>query len=133
MNWKVKKFTLLAASLLLACLLGLLIYLTGLIDYIPQLRASAQSPDGELSVSVYQKRMTPRPFFARMGAYVQIIDQKGALVYKKEIYHDDDFDDTVGVAFKDIVFEGDEIRIGPGVYIPNKYFIIKRSELGLKK
>lgn len=133
MNWKTRKYTFVFASLVLACFLGVLVYVTGLVDFIPQLRASAKSPDGELTVSVYQKRITPRPLFARMGAYVEVVDQKGALVFEKEIYHDDDFDDTVGGAFKEISFEGDEIRIGPGAYDQNKLFTIMRSELNLKE
>lgn len=109
MNWKIKNSTLLKISLISVCCLGLLIYVTGLIDYIPQLRVSAQSPDGELIVSVYQQRLFPRPFFPRMGAFARVTDRNGNLLYEEVIYHDDDWDDTVGSAFNKIAFEANKI------------------------
>lgn len=133
MNWKFKNFTFLKVSLILICCLSLLIYVTGMIDYIPQLRASAQSPDGKLIVSIYQQRLFPRPFFPRMGAFARVTDRNGNLLYEKVIYHDDDWDDTVGNAFNKITFEANEIRISPGVYEPNKPFVINESDLALKK
>lgn len=113
----------------LAGFTGLIIYAMGLLDYIPQLRASAVSPDGALTVKVYERRLSPRPLFARMGASAKVYDNRGNLVYDNLIYHDDDWDDTVGQAFNQISFEGDEIHIGPGVYDRNKDWIIKRSDL----
>ena len=133
MKWKIKKSRLLKIVLISICCLGLLTYITGMIDYIPQLRASAKSPDGELTVSVYRHRLFPRPFFPRMGAFARIINRNGDLLYEKVIYHDDDWDDTVGNAFNKIDFEANEIRISPGAYDPNKPFIINESDLVLKK
>lgn len=133
MSWKTKNFTLLKVALIFLCCLGLLVYITGMIDYIPQLRVSAQSPDGELIVSVYQQRLFPRPFFPRMGAFARITDRNGNLLYEEVIYHDDDWDDSVGSAFNKIAFEVNKIHISPGVYDPNKIFVIDRSDLALKK
>lgn len=133
MNWKIKNSTLLKVSLISICCLSLLIYITGLIDYIPQLRASAQSPDGKLIVSVYQQRLFPRPFSERMGAFARITDRNGNLLYEEVIYHDDDWDDTVGNAFNKITFEANEIHISPGAYDSSKIFIINKSDLALKK
>ncbi len=113
----------------LAGFIGLIIYTLGLLDYIPRLRASAISPDGRLTVKVYKKRLSSRPFFPRMGASAEVYDSRGNLVYDNLIYHDDDWDDTVGQAFNQISFEGDEIHIGPGVYDPKKGWVIKRSDL----
>lgn len=108
---------------------GLVGYAMGLHEFVPQLRARANSPDGELTVEVYQKRLFPRPIFPRMGAVAKIYDRRGTLVYEKLIYGDDDFDDTVGSSYNKISFEGDEIRIGPDPYQPAKNFVVKKSEL----
>lgn len=113
---------------LVACA-GLFVYLTGSLDYIPRLHASATSPDGTLRVMVYRKRLAMRPIFPRMGAVARIYDQDGRLVYDKTIYSDDDWDDTVGEAYKEISFTDDEIRIGPGAYDPGSAYIIRKSEL----
>lgn len=108
---------------------GVMGYAMGLQDFIPRLRASAVSPDGAFTVKVYEKRLFPRPIFARIGASAQVYDSGGNLVYEKLIYGDDDFDDTVGNSFNQISFEGDEIRIGPGVYDPKNFHLITMSEL----
>ena len=112
---------------------GLFVYVTGLHDYIPRLRASAKSPDGMLTVAVYQKRLMPRPFFPRMGATAKIYDRNGNLIYERIIFNDDDWDDTVGNAFKEISFVDDEIRIGPGFYAPEQIYVIKKSELNAQE
>ena len=116
-------------SVALICGVGLLVYVTGFLDYIPRLRASAKSPDGSLTVRIYQQRIIPRPFFARMGATAKIYNNQGNLIFEKEIYHDDDWDDTVGTAYNKIEFVGEEIRIGPGPYDPNKPYVIRKSDL----
>jgi hypothetical protein len=133
MNLRSKKLWLLILAIFPVCCAGLFIYVTGLLDYIPRLRASAKSPDGELSVMVYQKRLMPRPFFPRMGAIAKVYDRKGNLVYEKIIFHDDDWDDTLGGAFKNISFDGDEIRIGPGFYDSSQVYVIRRSDLKMQR
>lgn len=124
-----KKRLFLIVALTLAFGVGLIVYATGLLDYIPRLRASAQSPDGELTVQVYQQRLAPGPVFARMGAVAKVYDRGGTLVYEEVIFHDDDWDDTVGSAYKRITFEGDEILIGPGFYDSRRAFVIRKADL----
>ncbi len=111
-----------------ASTVGAIIYIMGLYDYIPQLRASAVSPDGRFSVKVYQKRLMPRPFFPRMGATAEVYDRSGNLIYEKLIYNDDDWDDAVS-GFNEISFESNEIHIGPGAYNPDNIHKIKISDL----
>ena len=106
-----------------------MVYVTGALDYIPRLHASAKSPDGALTVMVYRKRLSPGPFFARLGAIAEVYDGDGKLVYKDTIYKDDDWDDTLGDAYKQISFTDDEIRIGPKAYRPDSSVVIRKSEL----
>ncbi len=120
------------AILMAAIFCFLLIKYMGLMDFIPQLRASAESPDGNFKVYVYQKRLFPRPIFPRMGATAKVYDKDGNLIFNEIIYHDDDWDDTVGEAYNKISFQGDEIHISPGVYAPKKSYVIKNSTLGKK-
>jgi hypothetical protein len=85
-----------------------------------------------MTVTVYQQRLMPRPFFPRMGAIVKVYDRRGKTIYENTIFHDDDWDDTLGDAFNKIDFEGDEIRITPGSYDRNKAYVIRRSDLTLR-
>lgn len=128
MNWKPQKLRPFIILLFLLTCVGVLIHVTGLYDYIPQLRASAKSPDGEFSVRVYQKRFSPRPFFPRMGVIAKIYDKNETLLYEKIIYEDDDWDDTVGFVYKEISFDGEEIHIGPGAYDPSRICVIKKAD-----
>lgn len=121
--------TIICVFIILVSFFGLISNAMGLHDYIPRLRASKTSPDGTLTVKVYEKRLSPRPLFPRMGAIAKVYDRSGNLVYENLIYSDDDWDDTVGSAFNRISFEDDEIHISPGAYDPNKHYIIKKSEL----
>ena len=106
-----------------------LVLVTGSMGFIPRLRASSQSPDGAWTVNVYEKRLWPRPFFPRMGAVAKVFDKDQKLVFEKVIYHDDDFDDTVGTSFNTVSFVGDEALIGPDPYIQGKNFVINLAEL----
>lgn len=115
--------------LIIVIFIGFVIRLTGLLDFIPTLRVSAQSTDKQFTVMVYQQRLFPRPFFPRMGAIAKVYDKQGNLIFNEVIYNDDDWDDTVGEAYKQISFEADEIHIGPGAYIPTRNYIIKISSL----
>ena len=126
---KVQRRAILALILLVVIGAGILIYGTGALDYLPRLRASAKSPDGEFTVLVYQKRLEPRPFFPRMGAIAKIYDKQGRLVYENIVFRDSDWDDTVGDAFKEVSFEPNEIRIGPGFYDRSQVYVIKKSDL----
>ena len=116
-------------SLILVCVVGFFVYITGALDYIPRLRASAQSPDGALTVRVYQKRLALRPFFPRMGAIAKVFDQNEKLVYEKTIFSDDDWGNTLGDAYTQIVFVGEEIRISPKPYDRAVPFTIKKADL----
>lgn len=125
----IRKHWLLSTLIILFCLTGLFVYITGALDYIPRLHASAQSPDGKLSVFVYRKRLALGPLFPRMGTIAKVYDLNGKLLYEHTIYRDDDWDDTVGVSYSDILFVGDEIRIGPNPYRPDSPHIIKSADL----
>jgi hypothetical protein len=78
---------------------------------------------------IYQKRLEPRTLFPRTGAIARVYDGRGNLLHENIIFHDDDWDDTVGDAFKRISFEGDEIRIGPGFYDVSQGYVIRKSDL----
>lgn len=132
MKRKSSKIWLVIPAIILVVCAGL-IHFTGLLDFIPSLRVSAKSPDGELTVMVYQQRLSPRPFFPRMGAIAKVYDRNENLVYENIIYHDDDWDDTVGTAFNQIDFQEGEIHIRPGAYDKNKAYIIKKADLKMKK
>jgi hypothetical protein len=110
-------------------LVGAIHFVTGVFDYIPRLRAQATSPDGALTVRVYQKRLMPKPFFPRMGAVAKVYDRNGNLVYENIFFRDSDFDDTLASAFKQISFDDDEIVIGPGFYDARLVYIIQRSTM----
>jgi hypothetical protein len=109
--------------------ISLFVYITGALDLIPRLHASANSPDGDLSIQVYRKRLALGPLFPRMGAIAKIYDKNGRLVYEETIYRDDDWDDTVGHSYSQISFMGDEIHIGPNPYRKDSPYILKKSEL----
>ena len=128
MNWKLQKLLPFTLLLFWVTCIGVLIYITGLVDYIPRLRVSAKSPDGQLIVRVYQQRLSPRPFFPQMGAVAKIYDKNEHLLYEKIIYHDDDWDDTVGLAYKEVSFNGEEILIEPRAYEPSNAYVIRKSD-----
>jgi hypothetical protein len=132
-NRKPVKFLLIAVTFTFLSCAGLVVYVTGVIDYIPRLRASAVSPDGSITVKVYQKRLQSGPLFARMGAVAKVYDRGGHVVYENVIFHDDDWDNTVGQAFNEIAFVGDEIRIGPGFYARSQIYVIRTSDLKIQK
>jgi len=127
MHFTGKRFVI--SLVILIGLAGLLIYITGAVDFIPRERVSAKSPDGKLRVVVYQQRLSLRPFFPRMRAVVRVYDSEERLVLEKTIFHDDDWDDTLGDAYRTIGFVDDEIHIGPEVYRRESNYIIRRSDL----
>jgi hypothetical protein len=124
-----RKSRILIFALVIVVLVGAVHLITGVFDYIPRLRAQAISPDGTLTVKVYQKRLMPRPFFPRMGAVAKVYDRNGNLVYQNIFFRDSDFDDTLADAFKQISFQTDEIVIGPGFYDSRLVYIIQRSTM----
>jgi hypothetical protein len=63
-----------------------------------------------------------------MGALAKILDAKGNLIHEDTFFRDSDWDDTLDGAFTQIVFEGDEIFIGPGFYDRRLVYIIRRSD-----
>lgn len=123
-----KAFLLVISSVVFGAI-GLAVYLRGAIDFIPRLRASANSPDGRWTVRVYQQRLVAGPLFPRMGAVARVYDRNEGLVFENIIFDDDDWDDELGGSFNTILFEGEEIRIGPGVYDPKQFFVIKTDDL----
>lgn len=127
-----RKIVLAVAALSTVCF-GSLVYVTGAIDYVPRLRVMAQSPNGEFTVKVYQQRLSPRPFFPRMGAIAKVYDKNDNLIFEKTIQADDDWDDTLGDCLTQILFVEEEIRIGPGCYVRDKFVIIKLNELNYLK
>lgn len=126
------KLPILIFLIVIGCFTALVVYYMGLHDFIPVLRTSAQSPNGEITVEVYQQRLFPRPFFPRMGAITKVYNKQRNLVFDEVIYSDNDFDDTVGEAYKHISFVGDEIQISPGPYIRERSFVIKISNLKIE-
>lgn len=118
-----------AAAVLGTVCFSFLVYVTGAIDYVPRLRVTAQSPSGEFTVKVYQQRLSPRPFFPRMGAIAKVYDRNDNLIFEKTIQADVDWDDTLGDCLTQILFIEEEIQIGPGCYVRDKFVIIKLNEL----
>lgn len=125
---KSRKSRVLISVLVFVVLVGALQLGTGVFDFIPRLRAQATSPDGALTVKIYQKRLMPGPLFPRMGAVAKVFDSSGHLVHEDLFFRDSDFDNTLHDAFKQIVFEGEEIVIGPGFYDRSQRYIIRRSD-----
>lgn len=98
----------------------------GPLDPIPRLRASATSPDGSLTVKVYQNRIV---LFPPRGVrvVVKVFNKQGETVYEKNVFEDGWWHD-VGLMYNKIDFEADEIRVGPKQRVED-YFVIKRAEL----
>lgn len=111
-------------ALFLIICVGGFTYLFGPIDPIPRLHASAESPDRELMVKVYRKRVLLwRPAFAVIA---RVYDKRGELLCEKELYADGWWYDA-GYMYRRITFEGGEIRIGPK-FSPNGYAVIHEGE-----
>jgi hypothetical protein len=100
-------------------------YFCGPLDHIPRLHASAQSPDGTLTVKVYRQTVSfTRPEY---DVIAKVFDRRGNLVYERKIYQESMWSELDNL-YRNITFEGDEIHIGPK-FSADEYFVIKRSEL----
>jgi len=99
----------------------------GPIDHVPRLYAFAKSPDGTLIVRVLKKRLSLWPN-VRMGILVRISNRQDEVLYERIIFEDSWWDYDIGEMYKQIVFDQDEIRIGPK-FTPDDYFVVKKSEL----
>ena len=100
-------------------------YFCGPIDHIPRLHASAQSPDGVITVKVFRQTVSfTRPEY---DVIAKVFDQHGNLVYERKIYQESMWSELDN-QYRNITFQGDEIRIGPK-FSADEYFVIKRSEL----
>lgn len=100
----------------------------GPFDSLPRLRASARSPDGKFTVKVFREMVQHYPSL-RVGLFVRVYDDKEHLIYERKIFEDGWWDEDFGEMYKNIVFEGEEIRIGPK-FDTTDYFVIRKSELG---
>src|SRR5689334_7571679 len=95
-------------------------YLFGPVDPIPRLHASAESPDGAITVKVYRKRISLRP--SKVAVLASVYDRRGELLFEKEVFADGSWYDAESM-FRRINFGGGEIRIGPQ-YSPDEFVVI---------
>ena len=100
-------------------------YFFGPLDSVPRLHASAQRPDGAFTVKVYRQRISLGP--PEIDMIAKVFDQRGNLIYQKKIYQEGMWSELENL-FRNITFEGDEIRIGPK-FSPNEYVVIKQTDL----
>lgn len=103
----------------------------GPFDSLPRLRASARSPDGKLTVKVFRQMLQHFPSL-RVGLFVRVYNDQEKLIYERKIFEDGWWDEDFGEMYKNIVFDGEEIRIGPK-FDAADYFVIRKSELGNAK
>lgn len=99
----------------------------GPLDSFSRLRASARSPDGKLTVKVSREMLQHYPSL-RVGVFVRVYDDEENLLYERKIFEDGWWDEDLGEMYKKIVFDDQEIRIGPK-FDPSDYFVIPKSEL----
>ena len=113
------------AVIFILCLAGFT-YLFGPLDSLPRLHASAQSPDGELTVRVYRKResLPPSP---KIVLIAKVYDGQGNLVFEKEIFQEGMWSELDSL-FRNIIFDGAAIRIGPS-FDPAWHYVIERKDL----
>ncbi|MET0650072.1 MAG: hypothetical protein ABW208_25980 [Pyrinomonadaceae bacterium] len=109
---------------LLVLCVGGFTYLFGPVDPVPRLHASAESPDGEVTVKVYRKRVSLRP--PEVVVLARVYDRRGGLLLEKRVFSDGGWYDAEWM-FRRITFEGGEIRIGPK-YAPGEYVAIRAEE-----
>ena len=109
----------------LVLVVGGFAYFCGPLDDVPRLHASAQSPDGAFTVKVYRQRVSLGP--PEIDVIAKVFDPSGKLIYEKRIYQEGMWSELEHL-FRNITFEGEEIRIGPR-WSPNEYVVIKRADL----
>ena len=82
----------------------------GPLDYRPRLVASAMSPDKTFTVKVFRQRDPSYSLFFGAKMYAKVYDSQNRLVYERMIGSDGAWSELDG-AFKEIAFEGEDIRI----------------------
>jgi hypothetical protein len=113
------------AVLFILCLAGFT-YFFGPLDSLPRLHASAQSPDGALTVKVYRQRISLPPS-SEIDLIARVYDRRGNLIYEKEIFEESMWSE-LDTLFKNIIFDGETIRIGPS-FDPAWYYVIEPKDL----
>ena len=109
---------------LLVLCVGGFTHLCGPVDSIPRLHASAESPDGAVTVKVYRKRSSLR--HPKVVVLARVYDRRGELLLQKELFEGGWWYDTE-LMFRHITFRGGEIRLGP-IYGPDQYEVIREAE-----
>jgi len=113
------------AVLFILCLAGFT-YIFGPLDSLPRLHASAQSPDGALTVKVYRQRVSLPPS-SEIDLIARVYDRHGDLVFEEKIFQEGMWGE-LDTLFRNIRFDSDTISIGPG-FDPGWYFVIERKGL----
>ena len=111
-------------ALFLIICVGGFTHLFGPIDPIPRLHASAESPDREVTVKVYRKRVFHWP--PAFAVIARVYYKRGELLFEKELYADGWWYDAEYM-YRRVTFDGGEIRIGPK-FSPNEYAVIREAE-----
>ncbi len=62
---------------------------------------------------------------------MRIWETNGNLIYDRIIFEDDWWNGDIDDMYSKIVFENDEIRIGPK-FTPDDYFVIKKTDLSVR-
>jgi uncharacterized lipoprotein YbaY len=113
------------AVLFILCFAGFT-YFFGPLDSFPRLHASAQSPDGTFTVKVYRKRVSLPPS-SEIDLIAKVYDRQSNLVFEKKIFQEGMWSELNDL-FRNIIFDGDKILIGPS-FDPDWYYIIERADL----
>jgi hypothetical protein len=111
-------------ALFLIICVGGFTYLFGPIDPIPRLHASAESPDREITVKVYRKRVPLWP--PAFAVIAKVYDKRSEVLLEKELYADGWWYDAEYM-YRRITFEGGDILIGPKFSF-NEYAVIREAE-----
>jgi len=104
-------------------------YLFGPVDPVPRLHAAAESPDREIAVKVYRKRVSLLP--SNVAVIARVYDGRGELLLEKEVFADGWWY-ALDSMFRRITFEGGEIRIGPK-WSPDEYVMIRGEEYAVAR
>ena len=113
------------AVLFIPCLAGFT-YFFGPLDSLPRLHASAQRPDGALTVRVYRQRVSLAPS-SQIDVIAKVYDRRGNLVFEQKIFQEGMWSE-LDTLCRNIIFVGDGIRIGPG-FDPDWHYVIGKADL----
>lgn len=112
------------AVLFILCLAGFT-YFFGPLDSLPRLHASAQSPDGTLTVKVYRQRVSLPPT-SDIHLIAKVYDRQSNLVSEKKIFQEAMWSE-LDMLFRNIRFDGETISISPGFDAAGSYVIDKKN------